>query len=313
VVISVSGVTSLFSSDYEIELVQFDLFDAVRLGLTAMPNVAAGANGGLPLGDANGRVGLQAGTSAGQLDFTSGVVKANLAQILGTALTETAGQIAAAFKQFFDVASPTGTMKYISRVALVDTTTTNTDMRGTDNAATAAEMAKVPKSDSNVSFNATALAAIAAKVEASILDEGDATALLAAIAAKVEEFLINEGDATATIAAIATACNAAIAAGTVGSNVTAIKAKTDNLPSDPADQSAVEAAIAAAKFDPETALVETGVTYKQALQRIGATTAGKASGAGSGTETFKGLDGTTDRVEATVDNDGNRTGVTYDP
>jgi len=49
---------------------------------------------------------LSAGSGTGQLDFTSGVVKSNLAQILGTALTETAGQIAAAFKKLFDVASP---------------------------------------------------------------------------------------------------------------------------------------------------------------------------------------------------------------
>lgn len=53
---------------------------------------------------------LSAGTGAGQLDFTSGVVKANLVQILTTALTETAGQIAGAFKQFFNVATPTGTV-----------------------------------------------------------------------------------------------------------------------------------------------------------------------------------------------------------
>jgi len=79
--------------------------------------------------------------------------------------------------------------------------------------------------------NATALAAIGAKVEAMVLDEGDATALLAAIAAKVEEFLVNEGDATATIAAIAAACNAAIAAGAVGTNVSGIKATTDKLDS----------------------------------------------------------------------------------
>src|SRR6185312_14453817 len=32
-----------------------------------------------------------------------GVVKSNLSQILGTALTETAGQIAAAFKKFFNI------------------------------------------------------------------------------------------------------------------------------------------------------------------------------------------------------------------
>lgn len=53
---------------------------------------------------------LSSGTGAGQLDFTSGVVKANLAQILGTAITETAGQIAAAFTKFFNKASPTGTV-----------------------------------------------------------------------------------------------------------------------------------------------------------------------------------------------------------
>lgn len=53
---------------------------------------------------------LSSGSGTGQLDFTSGVVKANLAQILGTALTETAGQIAAAFKKFFDKATPTGTI-----------------------------------------------------------------------------------------------------------------------------------------------------------------------------------------------------------
>jgi hypothetical protein len=54
---------------------------------------------------------LSSGTGTGQLDFTSGVVKSNLAQILGTVLTETAGQIAAAFKKFFNVATPTGTLK----------------------------------------------------------------------------------------------------------------------------------------------------------------------------------------------------------
>lgn len=56
---------------------------------------------------------LSSGTGTGQLDFTSGVVKANLAQILGTALTETGGQIAAAFKKFFDKAAPTGTINSI--------------------------------------------------------------------------------------------------------------------------------------------------------------------------------------------------------
>jgi hypothetical protein len=42
---------------------------------------------------------LSTGTGTGQLDFTSGVVKANLVQILATALTETAGLLAGGFKK----------------------------------------------------------------------------------------------------------------------------------------------------------------------------------------------------------------------
>lgn len=68
---------------------------------------------------------ISSGSGTGQLDVTSGVIKANLAQILGTALSETSGQIAAAFKQFFDVGSPTGNMRAIT---LVTTTTTATNL-----------------------------------------------------------------------------------------------------------------------------------------------------------------------------------------
>lgn len=65
------------------------------------------------------------------IEIQLAILPSNLTQILGTTLTETSGQIAAAFKQFFDVSSPTGTMKAITAVG---TCTTNTDMRGTDNA-----------------------------------------------------------------------------------------------------------------------------------------------------------------------------------
>lgn len=53
---------------------------------------------------------LSSGSGVGQLDFTSGVVKANLAQILGTALTETAGLLAGGFKKFFNIAGPVHTV-----------------------------------------------------------------------------------------------------------------------------------------------------------------------------------------------------------
>jgi hypothetical protein len=59
---------------------------------------------------------ITAGTSAGQLDVTSGVVKSNLAQILGTALTETAGgYLAAAFKKFLDVVTPVFTAASVNQ------------------------------------------------------------------------------------------------------------------------------------------------------------------------------------------------------
>ena len=67
------------------------------------------------------KITIKNGTGTGELDFTSGVVKANLAQILGTALTETAGQIAAAFRQFFNIASPTSTMNTLTTVTNVTT------------------------------------------------------------------------------------------------------------------------------------------------------------------------------------------------
>jgi hypothetical protein len=63
--------------------------------------------------DVGASVLLSSGTGTGQLDFTSGVVKANLVQILATALTETAGLLAGGFKKFFNVSSPTGTLNSI--------------------------------------------------------------------------------------------------------------------------------------------------------------------------------------------------------
>jgi hypothetical protein len=64
--------------------------------------------------------------------------------------------------------------------------------------------------------------------------------------------------------------------------------------------------------DIENIAIETDVTLKQALQRIGAIAAGKVSGAGTGTEVFVGMDGTTTRVTVTVDTYGNRSAITYD-
>jgi hypothetical protein len=81
-----------------------DWSDAVRMGLTALPNAAAEAAGGL----------YTRGTGAGQINQPgNGLIDVSLKAILNTALTETAGQIAAAFKKWFDVAAPVGTVNSI--------------------------------------------------------------------------------------------------------------------------------------------------------------------------------------------------------
>ncbi len=80
-----------------------------QIGVNAV-NIGGTAQTGRDIGAS---VLLSSGTGTGQLDFTSGVVKSNLAQILGTALTETAGLLAGGFKKFFNVATPTGTLNSI--------------------------------------------------------------------------------------------------------------------------------------------------------------------------------------------------------
>ena len=129
-VISITGATNLVETDLEIELVAYDPQDAVRMGQTALPNAAAGANGGLPTVNANNAVLVQSGTGTGQLDFTTGVVKSNPVQLNG------GSQSLLDLKDFADEGYDPAANK-VAGVVLVDTTTTNTDMRGTDAAALA--------------------------------------------------------------------------------------------------------------------------------------------------------------------------------
>lgn len=91
------GATNMARNVSELQIVSYNPFDGVRLGLTALPNAAAGANGGLPLSvDASGRVDvlkingtgqtgrdiglsvlLSSGTGTGQIKIASGYVAPN--------------------------------------------------------------------------------------------------------------------------------------------------------------------------------------------------------------------------------------------
>lgn len=153
------------------------------------------------------------------------------------------------------------------------------------------------------------------------------------------------GDSFARLGAPAGASvSADVAAAKV--DTAAIKAKTDNLPTDPADESALEALIDALPTNAElaTALaaaddatlaaiaalsiptaaqnaaalmdlsngVETSITPRQALRLILAASAGKLSGAATTTVVIRNVGDAKDRITATVDADGNRSAVTVD-
>jgi hypothetical protein len=136
--------------------------------------------------------------------------------------------------------------------------------------------------------------------------------------------------------------------GAIDTVVDAVKVKTDNLPSDPADQSAVESAITAATSGLATAsalatvdtvvdailvdtdttipalinavptaaetwahVIESGFTAAQVMRILSAVAAGSASGLENGTPSFTGLDGATTRVAGTYAT-GTRTVTTVD-
>ena len=78
-----------------------------------------------------------------------------------------------------------------------------------------------------------------------------------------------------------------------------------------ADTDAVKIFIADRTLDQASAI--DGKTMRQVLRYLSAVIAGETSGAGTGTEVFKGLDGLTDRVQVTIDVNGDRTTINYDP
>jgi hypothetical protein len=110
-----------------------------------------------------------------------------------------------------------------------------------------------------------------------------------------------------------------------GGNVADIKAKTDNLPADPADESLLEAAIATRAAAGEAMaltgaavdavldeVVEGTITFREYLRLFAAALFSRSSGGGTATIVFRDRANTKDRITATVDVDGNRTAVTVD-
>lgn len=225
---------------------------------------------------------LSSGTGTGQLDFTSGVVKANLAQILGTALTETSGQIAAAFKKFFDKASPTGTINSLpdavagaaSGVAIVGsnmgtvasvtgavgsvTGNVGGNVAGSVASVTAGVTVTTNNDKTGYGLSSAAVQAIWDALTSALTTVGSIGKLLVTNIDAAISSRLASASYTAPLDAAGTRSAVGLASANLDTQlsaiddyldteVAAIKAKTDNLPSDPADESAVEDAITAAQ------------------------------------------------------------------
>jgi hypothetical protein len=193
------------------QVVAFDPDNAVRLGLTALPNAAADAAGGLPISDAGG------------LDLDSKLANTNevTAARMG-ALTDWING---------------GRLDLILDAILEDTGTTLDALIQ----AIKAKTDNLPTDPADASVLAALIAAVQAVVDAVQAktdnlptDPADQSLIIAAT--------------NAIVALLGTPAGASIAADIIAAKAVAdaIKAKSDNLPSDPADQSAVEAAITAA-------------------------------------------------------------------
>lgn len=80
--------------------------------INSLPDAVPGAANALPIIDATGA------KLTKTVDLTAGqTIAANLTQILGTALTETAGYLAAGFKKFFNIATPVATVASVDQGA----------------------------------------------------------------------------------------------------------------------------------------------------------------------------------------------------
>lgn len=107
----------------------------------------------------------------------------------------------------------------------------------------------------------------------------------------------------------------------VGSDIAAIKAKTDNLPVDPAAVSSGMTLTSLERDSIATALldlangVETGKTVRDSMRLVLSASAGKISGAVAGSASTINIRNTPDtknRIVASVDANGNRTSITLD-
>jgi hypothetical protein len=273
---------------------------------------------------------LSSGTGTGQLDFTSGVVKANATQWLGGTIpaVNTTGV------PLVDTKYVTGTPQTAKDIGALNVTNVNT-LAGHDPGATLGTStltqsqvtggaysiqsascvlgdARIANLDATVSSRGTSTltqtqvtgGAYSVQSASCVLGDTRVANLDTTISSRLATVGYTAPDNT-TIAAIA---------GYVDTEVAAIKAKTDNLPANPAAvgsamtlTSGERDSIAAALLDLADG-VETSVTVRKSLRAMAAALAGRRTNAGTATERYDAIaNAGTSRIQPNADEDGNGT------
>lgn len=114
-------------------------------------------------------------------------------------------------------------------------------------------------------------------------------------------------DGIPTVSAIQSGLATSAALATAQSDITAIKAKTDNLPTDPADASVVQALIEAVPAAVWAEVLEAGFSSSRLLRIIAAAAAGKTADG----VTFRNLGDTLNQITGTATAAGIRSAATY--
>lgn len=197
----------------------------------------------------------------GSVGSVTATVAANLTQILGSAITGTAAQLAAAFTKFFNVATPTGTVN-----SLPDASPDNIADGGLLTIRKLIRYVQLMfrKDAAIAADNATELGEINANrgsgagAAANTSDALEALRDTQALETTSQTIL---GHVDAEIAAIITTL--ATISGLIDTEIAAIKNRTDNLPDDPADASVI-----AASFTTLSTAVAAVNTIATALQKL---------------------------------------------
>jgi hypothetical protein len=252
------GGTNMAPTPFEIELTGWDNQDAVHGGMTAMPNAAAGASGGLLINGVNtGTVTLAALTVSGAVAFSSTFAVTTSTSLGALSCTTLTASGAVAFQSTFGVTGATS----LAAVSTSGTLTVN---------------AFVCSNNFTVSGN--------------WLTTGTTTWTGAATFT---------GGLTSAIAGNITGNLTGNVSGSVGTVTGGVTVTTNN------DKTGY--ALLSTGLD---LVLVAGKTLPHAIQIIGGTTAGKASGVGTGTEVFQDFASAT-VATVTLDASNNRTGIVY--